>query len=53
MKAIKIIFWVLAVLSVLAVGAVVVVTNLVDPNDYKPKISSLVKSATGRDLGVR
>ncbi|MEM7195417.1 MAG: AsmA family protein [Pseudomonadota bacterium] len=50
MKLIKTLFWIIALLVVITVGAVIAVTNLVDPNEYKPQIQSAVKSATGRDI---
>ena len=37
-------------LLVLAVGAVIVLITVVDPNDYQPKITALVKQHTGREL---
>ena len=52
MKAIKILLWVVMLLVVLAVGLVVVLTKLVDPNDYKPQIESLVEKQTGRTLSL-
>ncbi len=39
-------------LVVLAVGTVLVVIQLVDPNDYKPQISMLVEEKTGRKLDL-
>lgn len=53
MKALKIIFWIVMVLVVLVIGLVFVVTRLVDPNDYKPQISSLVQEQTGRTLDLQ
>ena len=52
MKALKIFLWVTGLLVVLAVGSVVVITNLVDPNDYKPEITARVEKNTGRTLGL-
>jgi uncharacterized protein involved in outer membrane biogenesis len=52
LKAIKIFLWITGVLVFLGVGAVLVVTNLVDPNDYKPKIEQIVKAQTGRNLSL-
>ena len=52
MKAIKITLWLLMVLVVLAVGAIVIVTKTVDPNDYKPQIEKLVLEKTGRALNL-
>ncbi len=50
MRIINLSLRVIGVLLVLAVGAVVVFANLVDPNEYKPQISALVKQSTGREL---
>ena len=40
------------VLVVLAVSTVLVVLQVVDPNDYKPQISALVEEKTGRRLDL-
>jgi len=53
MKALKIILWLVMLLVVLAVGLVLVATNLIDPNEYKPKISQLVEDKTGRKLDMQ
>ena len=37
-------------LAVLIVIAIVVIPQVVDPNDYRDKITELVKDKTGRDL---
>lgn len=50
MKILKKLGWVLSVLVVLAVGSLVAVAMLVDPNDYKPEITALVKQHTSREL---
>ncbi len=52
MKLFKRLLWVLGVIVVLCVGAVVVVTNLVDPNDYKPQLEDMVETNTGRQLKI-
>jgi AsmA protein len=52
MKALKLILWLFLVLVVLIVGGVLVATNLIDPNDYKPQISKLVEQKTGRQLSL-
>jgi uncharacterized protein involved in outer membrane biogenesis len=52
LKTIRIILWIFGLLVFLAVGAVLVITNLVDPNDYKPKIEQIVKAQTGRNLNL-
>jgi AsmA protein len=38
------------VIVVLIIGAIVTITLLVDPNDYKPQITDAVAQATGRTL---
>jgi AsmA protein len=50
MKIFKILVWVSLVLVVIVVGGIFAITNLVNPNDYKPQISEAVKKNTGRDL---
>ena len=52
MKTLKIFLWASGVLLALTIGAVVVLTTLVDPNDYKPKIAAQVKEHTGRELNL-
>ena len=52
MKVLKIFLWVTGLLVVLAVGSVVVIANLVDPNDYKPEITARVEQKTGRTLDL-
>lgn len=52
MKALKIFLWVTGLLLVLAVGSVVVIANLLEPNDYKPEIIALVEQNTGRTLDL-
>jgi len=47
---IKWVFGLLLTLTLLIAIAVIVVPRVVDPNDYREKIVSLVKSETGRDL---
>ncbi|GAB0056382.1 hypothetical protein SIID45300_00688 [Candidatus Magnetaquicoccaceae bacterium FCR-1] len=44
--------WILLVPVALIVAAAVVVPSLIDPNQYKQQISTLVKEKTGRDLTV-
>ncbi|MBF0163605.1 MAG: AsmA family protein [Magnetococcales bacterium] len=44
--------WIILVPVVLIVAAAVVVPSLIDPNQYKQQISTLVKEKTGRDLTV-
>jgi hypothetical protein len=50
MKAIKISVWIIMVVIVILGGGVLVITNLVDPNDYKPAITRMVAEKTGRQL---
>ena len=52
MKTIKFLIWLILVLVVIVVGGVLVATNLIDPNDYKPQISKLVEQKTGRQLSL-
>lgn len=42
----------LGILTVLAIGAVVITLVYIDPNDYKDTIASKVKEETGRDLHI-
>jgi AsmA protein len=50
LKLLKWIGGVVIALLVLIVLAVIILPNVVDPNDYRDKISTLVKDNTGRDL---
>ena len=50
MKLLKWLGGVIAALLILIVLAVVILPNIVDPNDYREKIGTLVKDNTGRDL---
>ena len=52
MRTIKIILWLILVLAVIAVGSVLVVTKLIDPNEFKPEISRFVEEKTGRELDL-
>ena len=52
----KLIKWLLGlvlILVVLVVAAVVILPQVIDPNDYKDQIVAKVKEATGRDLEIR
>ncbi len=51
-KIFKIILYSLLSLLVLVIVAIVVLPRIIDPNDYKPQIMSLVKKHTGRDLTI-
>ena len=53
MKRLRILLWIVMVLAVLAVGTVLVLTQLVDPNEYKPQIARIVAEKTGRDLDLQ
>ncbi len=50
MKLLKRLAVVLIVFLVLAVGALIALALLVDPNDHKERIATAVKETTGRDL---
>ncbi|NKB77911.1 MAG: AsmA family protein [Gammaproteobacteria bacterium] len=52
MKAINIFLWVFGVTVVTLVGAGVVITNLIDPNEYKPNIEEIVEKSIGRKLTI-
>ena len=52
MKLFKTLLWVSLVLLVLVIAGVLVVTNILDPNDYKTQISEEVKKKTGRELHI-
>lgn len=52
MKALKWIGIIFAVLLLLVVSAAVLVPLLVDPNDYRDEIETVVEDATGRDLEI-
>jgi AsmA protein len=49
-KALKFIVWLICIIVVLAIAGIVAVTTLVNPNDFKDKISAKVHDMTGRDL---
>lgn len=52
-KLIKILITIVAILVLLLLVAVIVVPLVVDPNDFKPQIQTLVKDKTGRDLALQ
>ena len=52
MRIVKILSGLVLVLLVLAVGVVLAVTFLIDPNDYKPQLVKLVENSTGRQLKI-
>jgi AsmA protein len=49
-KVLKFIIWLIGIVVVLAIAGVVALTTLVNPNDFKDKISAKVHDMTGRDL---
>ena len=53
LKLIKIILWVVIVLITIAVGGGLLVWKLIDPNDYRSQIESLVEKKVDRDLSIR
>ncbi len=48
----KVLFGLILVLVVLAVGAVIVITMVIDPNEYKPQIVEQAKQKLGRDIAI-
>lgn len=52
-RVLKWLFGLVLLLLVLVVAAVVMLPQLIDPNDYKDQIVAKVKQATGRDLVIR
>lgn len=52
MKWFKRILLVLALIALFIVSALITVAIVVDPNDYKPQIETLVETQTGRDLTI-
>ena len=51
-KLFKILGWTLGLFIVLVVAAVLILPQVVDPNDYKDEIIAKVKQQTGRDLTI-
>ncbi|MCP4288882.1 MAG: AsmA family protein, partial [Gammaproteobacteria bacterium] len=51
-KLFKILGWSIGLIVVLVVAAVVILPQVVDPNDYKEEIVAKVKAQTGRDLVI-
>jgi uncharacterized protein involved in outer membrane biogenesis len=51
-KLLKWIAWIVLSLIILLIIAGVVITKLVNPNDYKPQIIAAVNKATGRSLSL-
>src|SRR5512146_1696769 len=52
MKILKIIGIGFGVLVALIVAAMIIVPLVIDPNDYRDKITSVVKEQTGRELRI-
>ena len=52
-RLVKFLLWFVGVLIVTSLGVVVVVANLVDPNEYKPNIEKVVKTELNRDLAIQ
>lgn len=51
-KPIKILITIVVAIVLLILVAIIVVPLVVDPNDFKPQIQTLVKDKTGRDLAI-
>lgn len=51
-KLLKILGWTIGLVLLLLVAAVLILPQIVDPNDYKEEIISSVKAQTGRDLTI-
>ncbi len=51
-KALKYLAIIFAAILLLLVAASVILVTVVDPNDYKPKITQLVQAKTGRQLSI-
>ena len=52
MKKLKIFLWLITVVVVVAVGGIVAIVTLVDPNEYKPQIIKQVRDKIGRNLNI-
>ncbi|MGD2082151.1 MAG: AsmA family protein [Chromatiales bacterium] len=51
-RLLKILAWIIGVLVVLVIAVALIVRLVIDPNDYKDRITSAVKEATGRTLSI-
>lgn len=51
-KLLKILGWTIGLVLLLVAAAVLILPQVVDPNDYKDEIISKVKEQTGRDLTI-
>ena len=52
MKALKILGWIIGGLLVVILAAVVILSLMFDPNDYKDTVAELVREQTGRELVI-
>jgi AsmA protein len=52
-KLFRFIAYLIGLLVVVVIAAAVIIPMVVDPNDYKPEISALVKESTGRELDIQ
>jgi len=50
LRLIKWLLGFLVTLVILVLAAVIIIPNVIDPNDYRDELSALVKDKTGRDL---
>jgi AsmA protein len=51
-RLLKVIAWIVGVLVVLVIALGLIIQLVVDPNDYKERITGAVKEATGRELSI-
>ena len=51
-RALKILIFIVFGLILLAAGAILAVTRLIDPNDFKPQISTLAHEQAGLDVSI-
>lgn len=51
-STIKIIAYVIGGIAIISVGGIVLLTTMVDPNNYKPQITKSVEDATGRKFSI-
>ena len=51
-KLVRYVLYFFGLLVILIVAAVILAPRFVDPNDFKPKIVSIVKEKTGRDIVI-
>jgi|GEM_PF-5192042 len=48
----KVLAWFIGGLALLAIGLAIFITLVVDPNEYKPQIASIVEQQVGRKLSI-